>query len=129
MEDICKKVLEMMLLEPVNWIAVEDNIIALVNQSDVATKGSCEILNFGPGYGMSASRRALPEHVKIRSVSTAESCFTTQDGSGNLSVDDIAIVGMGVDLPGAHDPETLWRNLEEGIDSCTEVKIQKVLSH
>lgn len=121
--------LEMMLLEPVNWAAVEDNIIASVGQSGSDMRGSCEILNFGPGYGMSASRRALPENVKIRSVLAADSRVKTSDGPGNLSPDDIAIVGMGIDLPGASDPDALWRNLEEGMDFCTEVKLQLMISY
>ncbi|KAJ5674340.1 type I iterative polyketide synthase [Penicillium maclennaniae] len=121
-EELCEKLLDMMLLEPVDWVAVEDNILAAVKQSTNAVNTSkCEILNFGPGYGMSAARYTLPDNVKIVAASIAESSSSPQDASGLLSSDDIAIVGMGVDLPGASNADALWHNLVNGINSCTEI--------
>lgn len=120
--EFCEKLLEMMLLEPVDWVAVEDNILAALKQSATAGDASYEILNFGPGYGMSGARHTLPDNLKIVAASIAESRPLPQDASGLLSPDDIAIVGMGVDLPGAPDADALWQNLVEGVNSCTKVK-------
>ncbi|GIK07603.1 type I iterative polyketide synthase [Aspergillus viridinutans] len=120
-EEFCEKLLDMMLLEPVDWVAVEDNILAAIKQSATAVDVSYEILNFGPGYGMSGARHTLPDNVKIVAASIAEPRALPQDASGLLSSDDIAIVGMGVDLPGAPDTDVLWQNLVEGVNSCTEI--------
>lgn len=122
LEEFCEKLLEMILLEPVNWVAVEDNILAAIKQLPTAVDASCEILNFGPGYGMSGARCALPDNVKIIAASVAEPRPLPQNCSGLLSSDDIAIVGMGVDLPGAPNTDALWKNLVEGVNSCTEVR-------
>ncbi|KAH3574576.1 hypothetical protein KXV22_000413 [Aspergillus fumigatus] len=119
--EFCEKLLEMMLLEPVDWVAVEDNILATLKQSATAGDASYEILNFGPGYGMSGARHTLPDNLKIVAASIAESRPLPQDASGLLSPDDIAIVGMGVDLPGAPDADALWQNLVEGVNSCTKI--------
>lgn len=121
-EEFCEKLLEMMLSEPVNWIAVEDNILTAIKQSAAAVDTSCEILNFGPGYGMSGAKHKLPDNVKIVASSIVETRPLPQDASGLLSPDDIAIVGMGVDLPGAPNADALWENLIEGVNSCTEVR-------
>ncbi|KAJ5675932.1 type I iterative polyketide synthase [Penicillium macrosclerotiorum] len=120
-EDFCEKLLDMMLLEPVDWVAVEENILAATKQPTTAVDACYEILNFGPGYGMSGARYTLPDNVKVISASILEPRFLPQDASGLLSYDDIAIVGMGVDLPGARTTDALWQNLVEGVNSCTEI--------
>lgn len=122
LEELCEKLLEMMILEPVNWVAVEDNILAAIKQSATAVDASYEILNFGPGYGMSGARCTLPDNVKIVAASIIEPRPLPQDAFGLLSSDDIAIVGMGVDVPGAPNTDALWQNLVDGVNSCTEVK-------
>ncbi|KAJ5758156.1 type I iterative polyketide synthase [Penicillium nucicola] len=120
-EEMCEKLLDMMMLEPVNWAAVEDNILAVIEQSATAVDSSYEILNFGPGYGMSGTRHSLPDNVKVVTASIVEPRLLPHDASGLLSSDDIAIVGMGVDLPGAPNSDALWQNLVDGVNSCTEI--------
>ncbi|GIJ90983.1 type I iterative polyketide synthase [Aspergillus pseudoviridinutans] len=120
-EEFCEKLLEMMLLEPADWAAVEHNILATIKQSATAADACYEILNFGPGYGMSGARHNLPDNVKIVPASIVEQRPSPQDASGLLSPDDIAIVGMGVDLPGAPNTDALWQNLVDGVNSCTEI--------
>ncbi len=34
-----------------------------------------------------------------------------------INMRDIAIVGFGVDLPGASDPRQYWQNLRDGVES------------
>ena len=121
MEDICRTLLDMILLEPVNWVSVQTSILSTAKQALVSGDTSCEILNFGPGYGMSRSKQSLPESVRILDASSGNSGQPIKTPLGTLSNSDIAIVGMGVDLPGAPDAATLWVNLCEGISTCSEV--------
>ncbi|KAB8270005.1 hypothetical protein BDV30DRAFT_250996 [Aspergillus minisclerotigenes] len=121
LEELCEKLLEMMILEPVDWVAVEDNVLAAIKQPATAVDASFEILNFGPGYGISGARYTLPDNVNIVAASIAEPRPSLQDASGILSSNDIAIVGMGVDLPGAPNTDALWQNLVEGVNSCVEI--------
>ncbi|KAL7622419.1 hypothetical protein AAE478_007924 [Parahypoxylon ruwenzoriense] len=112
-------ILEMVLLEPVDWVSVQDSIMSGVEL--LADSESCEILNFGPGYGVSKSARPLSKAVDIRDVSgTGASSIPTSKAS-SISLDDIAIVGMAVDLPGAQDADELWENLCNGVNSCSEI--------
>ncbi|KAJ5279451.1 type I iterative polyketide synthase [Penicillium angulare] len=120
-EEFCEKLLDMMILEPVDWVAVEDNILATTKQSTATEDTSYQILNFGPGYGMSGARYTLPDNVKIVTASFVESPYSPQGACGLLSPDDIAIVGMGVDLPGASNADALWQNLADGVNSCSEI--------
>ncbi|QMW41693.1 hypothetical protein G4B11_005017 [Aspergillus flavus] len=121
LEELCEKLLEMMILEPVNWVAVEDNVLAAIKQPATAVDASFEILNFGPGYGISGARYTLPDNVNIVAASIVEPRPSLQDTTGMLSSNDIAIVGMGVDLPGASNTDALWQNLAEGVNSCVEI--------
>ena len=124
--DFCKTVLEMILLEPVDWVAMEENILTGVRKSLEATESPHEIVNFGPGYGMSRTKHALPDRVKVIDAMT-KSKIASHAGPELPSSDTIAIVGMGLDLPGASDASTLWRNMKIGLNSCTEVS-PKILS-
>ena len=124
--ELCETVLEMILLEPVDWVAMEENILTGVRKSVEATESPHEIVNFGPGYGMSRTKHALPDCVKIIDATTKPK-IASHTGPELPSSDTIAIVGMGLDLPGASDASTLWRNLKEALNSCTEVS-SKIVS-
>ncbi|KAI1087806.1 putative polyketide synthase [Rostrohypoxylon terebratum] len=111
--------LEMILLEPVDWISVQDKVLSEVQQ--YADSEQCEILNFGPGYGVSKSIQKLPQTVEIRDVSATGASVDIDSSASGISLDDIAIVGMAVDLPGASDTDELWDNLCNGVNSCSEI--------
>lgn len=111
--------LEMILLEPVDWVSIQDNILSDVQQR--ADSEECEILNFGPGYGVSKSIQKLPQTAEIRDVSAAGASTASDSSASGISMDDIAIVGMAVDLPGASDADELWNNLCNGVNSCSEI--------
>ncbi|KAI1208282.1 putative polyketide synthase [Annulohypoxylon truncatum] len=111
--------LEMILLEPVDWISVQDSVLSEIQHR--ADSEKCEILNFGPGYGVSKSTRQLPQAAEIRDVSAAGASSTSEAEASGISLDDIAIVGMAVDLPGASDADELWDNLCNGVNSCSEI--------
>ncbi|KAI1371042.1 putative polyketide synthase [Hypoxylon crocopeplum] len=110
--------LEMILLEPVDWVSVQDSILSELGK--VSDSEPCEVLNFGPGYGVSKSGHPVPKTVEIRDVSATGASIPTNEAS-NISLDDIAIVGMAVDLPGSQDADELWENLCNGVNSCSEV--------
>lgn len=116
---LIRVLLEMILLEPVDWVTVQDTVLSKAQQH--AASGPCEILNFGPGYGVSKAGRLLPKMVEIRDVSAIGTSNTPATGASAISIDDIAIVGMAVDLPGAQDADELWENLCNGVNSCSEI--------
>lgn len=120
LEDLCVTLLDMILLEPVNWQSVQTCIFSTIKHAEAYEDSSCNILNFGPGYGMSKSG-AWPSNVNVLDVSSGKFDQPMSHSSGTLAGDDIAIVGMGVDLPGAPNPAILWENLCEGVNSCSEV--------
>ncbi|KAI1098116.1 putative polyketide synthase [Jackrogersella minutella] len=111
--------LEMILLEPVDWVSVQDAVLSDIQQH--AESEPCEILNFGPGYGISKSGRPMPQTVEVRDVSAIGASSLPSSEASSISLDDIAIVGMAVDLPGAQDADELWENLCNGVNSCSEV--------
>lgn len=120
LENLCVTLLDMILLEPANWQSVQICIISTIKRAEAYEDSSYNILNFGPGYGMSKSD-ALPSNVTILDVSSDKFDQPISHSSGSLAGDDVAIVGMGVDLPGAPNPATLWEHLCEGVNSCAEV--------
>ena len=122
LEVVCNILFDMILLEPVDWQAVQIGIISTIEQSTAGKQASCEILNFGPGYGMSRSKHTLPDNVQIKDVSSANSHQPLETTSAAFADDDIAIVGIGIDLPGAPNVATLWDNLSGGVNSCSEVR-------
>ncbi|KAI9656849.1 MAG: Type I Iterative PKS [Bathelium mastoideum] len=116
-------ILDMIMLEPVDWVSIQNSIFAGVRKvSASSTAGTTiDILNMGPGYGMSTSAFQLPDNVKIRDVLSLASAPKSHREAFRLAPDDIAIVGMAVDLPDASDVDSLWANLVDGVDSCSEI--------
>jgi len=121
--NICSIILDMILLEPVDWVAVQKSIFSVVNHAATTRDIFCEILNFGPGYGVSKGKHSFPENTNFQDVWRDTSDWRSEDGSAALSPNDIAIVGMAVDLPDAPDTVKFWDNLIKGVDSCREVRI------
>lgn len=118
LQSLIKLLLEMILQEPVNWVAVQRSIITELGQHKISEP--CEILNYGPGYGFSRSAvENASKSIRVRDF--------PPDGkaSGNaptqVGPDDVAIVGMAVELPDANDASELWDNLCNGTNSCSEV--------
>ncbi|KAI1746759.1 putative polyketide synthase [Xylaria castorea] len=110
-------VLEMMLLEPVDWVQVQNSVLNHIRQNTLAP---CSILNFGPGYGISRFSEPIPEFVEICDVS-AVSASRHGTNDSQIFSDDIAIVGLAVELPDAQDTAELWENLLNGVNSCSEI--------
>ncbi|KAM3551322.1 hypothetical protein MY1884_007777 [Beauveria asiatica] len=81
------------------------------------------IVNYGPGLGMapSAFPQAQEKDVCIVDAAKISNGSDKNPGVSRLAWDDIAIVGMAVELPGASDADTLWQNLVDGYQACSEI--------
>lgn len=118
-------VLDMVLIECVNWDKVVEGMIA--DAIGVAADVQTNVLNFGPGTG-SVFQSQKPPHLNIKLVdlshaSEAAAAFADSKPAGFNREDGIAIVGMGVNMPGATDAAGLWKILEEGLNTVSEVSI------
>lgn len=113
--DLLSQVLDMILLKCTNWVSVEDTIVSFAHNRDGLDRGVLTVWNYGPSNGALTRPKEVPENVEVLDVSYELHTGRPSQGS------DIAIVGMASDLPGAPDPEALWRNLMGGVNSCSEV--------
>ena len=118
--DLVQQVLREILLEPVQW----NNLLQeVVSQVTAAGSPACSIDAIGLTNLANSLASALNEGgqsgISIRdqslwSTATAESHGRTQN-------DKIAIVGMSGRFPGAASPDKLWELLEKGLDVHREV--------
>lgn len=108
-------VIDMILTQPVNWDMVTSELIKAT-----PTDQHVRLLNLGPGTGLARNlERAFPRgRVSSLDITGKKSGQTIRPKQ-----DPIAIVGMGVHMPGARSTEDLWRVLEEGINTISEVCI------
>lgn len=117
-------VLDMVLIECVNWDKTVEGMIA--DAITVAEDAQTNFLNFGPGSG-SVFQPQKPPHrnISLVDLSHASVALTDPKPARPQCEDGIAIVGMGVNMPGATDPAGLWKILEEGLNTVSEVSISK----
>lgn len=113
--DLLSQILDMVLMECTNWVSVEDVIVSLAHEARRQGRGVLTVCNYGPSNGALTRPKEVPEHVEVLDAALEMCTENTSQES------DIAVVGMGLDLPGAPDPETLWRNLMNRVNSCSEV--------
>ncbi|KAL9610445.1 MAG: hypothetical protein Q9167_004843 [Letrouitia subvulpina] len=113
-QSLLEFVLDLILIHPVDWAATQDRILADMARAKKSTGLSEDILNFGPGYGVS---RVRAQGYNILDVSTNTSSKRKKD----FALDDIAIVGMAVDFPGATDLDGLWDVLANGLNTVSEI--------
>lgn len=122
-------VLDMVLIECVNWDKTVEYMLA--DAIAVAADTQTTVLNFGPGTG-SVFQPSKPPHPNIALLdlshtSDAAATFAESKLSRSHMEDEIAIVGMGVNMPGAADVAGLWRILEEGLNTVSEVSFGRVI--
>lgn len=113
--ELLRRVLDMTLLSSTDWVAVQDTLLSFADEGTAKDDETVQVYNYGPGYGALKARKNLPPTVTVTDVSLEPEEDTASSGS------DIAIVGMGIDLPGAPDSEALWQLLMDGINTCSEV--------
>ncbi|KAG6872570.1 hypothetical protein C0995_008721 [Termitomyces sp. Mi166 len=107
-------VVDMLLVHPVNWNTVADNLVKLLPQDT-----GVRLLNVGPGLGLSrTTERAFPRgQVSIVDVSLAMILSHPQPPPKQ---EPIAIIGMAVNMPGAPNVYKLWEVLERGMNTISE---------
>lgn len=113
--DLLSQILDMILLKCTNWVSVEDAIASFAHDGRRQDRGVLTVWNYGPSNGALTRPKEVPENFEVHDVSHDSHSGQSSQENG------IAIIGMASDLPGAPDPEALWRNLMDGVNSCSEV--------
>ncbi|KAJ6779474.1 hypothetical protein PWT90_00780 [Aphanocladium album] len=118
--EVAGVILDLIFLKKVQWINLQQGIVSQLRDTSLKP---VKIANYGPGLGMSAS--AFPQG-RENDVDIIDAAKITARSSGKsvpsrLAWDDIAIVGMAVELPGASDANTLWQQLVDGFQACSEI--------
>lgn len=108
-------VVDMVVTQPVNWDLTVANVRRSLPPDCVST-----FLSFGPGLELTRSMESLfdPGQVFICDATTSKSAGHRRSKSAQQA---IAIVGMGLKMPGASSVSDLWKTLEQGLNSITEV--------
>jgi hypothetical protein len=117
---LLRAALRCMLIHPVDWpLTFESSIVCSSQRLNSNADLNSEILALGPNArslitrGMGATTHP---RLEIRSIPSKE---TSRVDSPRT--DDIAIVGMSVDMPGCDGLEEIWKVLENGTSLATEV--------
>ncbi|KAJ3496510.1 hypothetical protein NLG97_g2603 [Lecanicillium saksenae] len=117
-EEVTKEVIEE-LLTGAEVIAVQDSVLLEVGRIESAELVS--IVNYGPGLGMrSTAAHALGRRAEVRGAEDINPPTPVTNRPG-LAWEDIAIVGMAVDLPGAPNADLLWELLSTGRNTVSEI--------
>ncbi|KAL7270282.1 Type I Iterative PKS [Rhizina undulata] len=112
-KNLVEEVLDMVLIQCVNWdLASAEILKAAIEFSASNPSKKIELLNFGPG---SLLPKAPLGDVKVLDVSH------TSDVAAASYEDGIAIVGMGVNFPGAPNVSEFWKVLEDGLNTVSEI--------
>jgi len=119
-------VVDQVLIDCVNW---DKTVGAMITVATRRVERSVDeqviVVNFGPGTG-AVFQAQKPPHPRISLLdlshtSDAAITFANKKPPRFKPEDGIAIVGMGVNMPGAADPNELWKLLEEGLNTVSEV--------
>lgn len=113
---LVEAVVDMLLTQAVNWdVVVAETVKACPDDCNA------RLLNVGPGSGLTRSMEREFPRDRVSSLD-----LTTSGGKstplGKPKQDAIAIVGMAVHMPGARDASELWKLLEQGINTISEVR-------
>ncbi|KAH9041988.1 polyketide beta-ketoacyl-synthase [Lactarius pseudohatsudake] len=116
---LVQSIIDMILIHPVNWDKVTSAVAQSVPRAEVA-----HLVNIGPGLGLLRSiEKALQPGRFVTHNLVAED-------QRRLSIleplqDHVAIVGMAVNMPGASSTSELWEALEKGLNTVTEVPVNR----
>lgn len=128
-----EEIVDMILVHPVNWGIVAKSVRdQLSATSDSREDPALKIINLGPGAGLGRVTARAMTGLKVtvldRSVSGNAATGALEapilppaNNNSSLPREHIAIVGMAVNLPGAPDSAALWRLLEDGLNTISEV--------
>lgn len=102
-------IVDMIVVQPVRW----DAIVSELSKSPVSHR-PVHLLAVGPGTSLAnVTRKALAGDVSIIDINKHAEESATQE--------PIAIVGMSLNMPGAPEASQLWRILEDGINTVSQV--------
>nr|AEF32750.1 polyketide synthase [Volvariella volvacea] len=112
---LVETVVDMLLTRPVQWTSVLKKF-----EETVPTGCSVRLLNFGPGSGLTRDlgNSFIPHTISVLDVSTVLSSHSERI---QFRQEPIAIIGMAVNLPGAHDTKQLWELLENGLNTIAQI--------
>jgi acyl transferase domain-containing protein len=115
---LVESVVDMILTQPVNWDVVAGELTKAIPSGTPA-----RFLNIGPGAGLFRSmERSFPKGL-VSFVDLSLDNSNSQEGDFVAKQVPIAIVGMAVNMPGAPNTDALWKILEEGINTISEVRL------
>lgn len=119
-------ILNLVLLQSTDIGAVISSIV-----SDSTLEGRIlRLINIGPGSSVAGQ---LAEGLKAPLVDWSSSSAASSIPKATVDFaphrEPIAIVGMAVNLPGAKDVDGLWKVLEEGLNTVSEVSINRSICH
>lgn len=101
-------VVDMIFIQPVRW----DLIVAALSKSSLS-KHSVRLLTIGSGTALgNVTKRAFGVDSRIFDVGKGIADAPTQE--------PIAIIGMGLNMPGAPNASELWSILERGINTVSQ---------
>ncbi|KAJ3497537.1 hypothetical protein NLG97_g1826 [Lecanicillium saksenae] len=120
LREVSGTILELIFLKKVQWTKLQQGIVSQLQNTLLRP---IKIANYGPGLGMSTSAfpQGQEDDVEIIDASKIVSRSSSKAAPSRLAWDDIAIVGMAVELPGASDANTLWQQLVNGFQACSEI--------
>lgn len=121
-ETLLEAMVDAIMLHPVNWDYV------LLSAAAYASSQPVRVVNIGPGSGLlrtferylAASSIAF-ESLDLTMTRIVPGTTSNITGTSKLQKEHIAIVGMAINMPGAPDVSSLWRLLEEGLNTISEV--------
>ncbi|KAG7098798.1 Type I Iterative PKS [Marasmius oreades] len=111
---LLEAVTDMILTQPVNWDKVTSSLFQAF-PGDVPVS----LLNFGPGTGLA---RNMAKSLPLTTTVDLSQVPSLPSDDGRVP---IAIVGMAINMPGAPDVAKLWKVLEEGINTVSEVPMER----
>ena len=115
-ETLVTSVVDMILLQPVNWNMVIEKLTSSIS-SDL------EINIFNVGTGKSAMK-ALENSLSLNSIIKVRSYDLVSDDvcpTGINVEEPVAIIGMSVNMPGAQSVDRLWDVLNRGMTTLEAV--------
>ncbi|TFK37752.1 hypothetical protein BDQ12DRAFT_735983 [Crucibulum laeve] len=110
-------VVDMILTQPVNWGRVVEALVDSVPEGK-----TIRLVNVGPGVGIVKSMERSFSAATVSSLDlTASSSIPTSLPPPKYTQEPIAIVGMAVNMPGAPSTDDLWKVLETGLNTISEI--------
>lgn len=112
-----------LLVDHVDWVETSHRLLQMT-QEFLRSKpfSRVQIVSFGPSSRtLLAQARSSVPHPRCEFLDSSSFRKVQESKPPATSGEDIAIVGMGVNLPGGKGPEKLWETLSTGLSAVSEV--------